>query len=143
VPRQFAHISLSVEMKWGFKENRVAVIVFHKCGKSDYRSFELLKPLKIWRKFVCRLIKRYKELWGVEDRTRSARLKSVKAETAIKTVRERIRRNRSRNRILCPIELNILPPIDVTPDQGPSTHESLPVVESFCNRSNSKLKHER
>jgi len=48
VPRQFAHVSLSVDMQRGFKESRVAVIALHKCGKSDYRSFELLKPLKIY-----------------------------------------------------------------------------------------------
>jgi len=35
-------------------------------------------------------MKRYKELWGVEDRARSGRLKSVRAEAAIKTLRERI-----------------------------------------------------
>jgi predicted DNA-binding transcriptional regulator len=39
-------------MEWGFKENRVAVIAHHKCGKSDSQIFELLKPLKISRKFV-------------------------------------------------------------------------------------------
>jgi len=38
-------------------------------------------------------IKRYKELWSVEDRIRSGRLKSVRAEAVIKTVWERIRRN--------------------------------------------------
>jgi len=74
-------------------ENRVAVIALHKCGKSDSQIFKLLKPLKISRNFVYRAIKRHKELWGVEDRDRSGRLKSVRAEAAIKTVRERIRRN--------------------------------------------------
>jgi hypothetical protein len=38
-------------------------------------------------------IKHYKELWKVENRTRSGRLKSVRAEAAIKTVGGRIRRN--------------------------------------------------
>jgi len=33
VPMQFAHISPSVNIEWGFKENRVAVIALHKCGK--------------------------------------------------------------------------------------------------------------
>jgi hypothetical protein len=47
VPRQFAHISHSVNMEWGFKENRVAVITLHKCGKYDFQIFDLLKPLKI------------------------------------------------------------------------------------------------
>jgi len=80
-------------MEWGFKENRVAVITLHRCGKSDSEIFKLLKPLKISRNFVYRAIKRYKELWGVEVRDRSGRLKSVRAEAAIKTVRKRIRRN--------------------------------------------------
>ena len=93
MPRQFAHVCRSVNMEWGFKENRVAVMALHKCGKSDSQFFKLLKPLKISRNFVYRAIQSYKELWGVEDRGRSGRLKSVRAETAIKTVRERIRRN--------------------------------------------------
>jgi len=80
-------------MKWGFKENRVAVIALHKCGKSDSQIFKLLKPLKISRNFIYRAIKLYKEIWGVEDRARSGRLKSVRAEAAIKRARGRIRRN--------------------------------------------------
>jgi hypothetical protein len=58
-------------MEWGLKEKRVAVIALHKCGKSDFQSFKLLKPLEISRNLVFRAIKRYKELWGVEDRARS------------------------------------------------------------------------
>jgi transposase len=69
----------------------VAVIALHKWGKSDSQIFQLLKPLKISRNFVCRAIKRYKELGGVEDGTGC--LKSVWAEAAVKTVREWIRRN--------------------------------------------------
>jgi hypothetical protein len=38
-------------------------------------------------------IKHYKELWRIEDRVRSGRLKSVRAEATIKTVWERIHRN--------------------------------------------------
>jgi len=77
-------------MEWGFKESRVAVIALHKCGKSDSQIFKLLKPLKISRNFVYQAIKRYKEIWGVEDRSQSGRLKSVRAEATNKTVRERI-----------------------------------------------------
>jgi hypothetical protein len=86
VPRQLTHISHSVNMEWGFKENRVAVIALYKCKKSDSQIFKLLKPLKISQNFVYRAIKRNKELWGVEDRAWSERLKSVRAEAAIKTV---------------------------------------------------------
>ena len=92
VPRQFAHVSRSVNMEWGFKENRVAVTAVHKCGKSDSVILKLLKPLEVSRNFVCQAIKRYKELWRAEDRARSGRLKSVRAEAAIETVREQIRR---------------------------------------------------
>jgi len=93
VPKQFAHVSRSVNMEWSFNENRVVVIALQKCGKSDSQIFKLLKPLKISQNFNYRAIKRYKELWGVEDRARSGRLKSVRAEAAIKKIGERIRRN--------------------------------------------------
>jgi hypothetical protein len=55
-----------------------------------FKIVKLLKPLKISQNFVYRAIKRYKELWGIEERAPSGRLKSVKAEAAIKTVGERI-----------------------------------------------------
>jgi hypothetical protein len=42
--------------------------------------------------FISPAIKYYKEFWRVEDRARSERLKVVRAEAAIKTARERIRR---------------------------------------------------
>jgi hypothetical protein len=95
-------------MEWGFKENRLAVIALYKCGKSDYQIFKLLKPLKISRNFVCREIKRYKELWIVEDRAQSGRLKSVRAEAAIKRVRQRIRLNPLWKQKIMSRELNIL-----------------------------------
>jgi len=94
-------------MELGFKENRVAVNALHKCGKSDSQIFKLLKPLKISRNFVCRAIKRYKELWGVEDMARLECLKSVRAEAAIKTVRERIRRDPLWKQKIMSRELNI------------------------------------
>jgi hypothetical protein len=49
-------------MEWGFRENRVAVIALHKCGKSGSQIFKLLKPLKILRNFIYQAIKHYKEL---------------------------------------------------------------------------------
>ena len=100
VPRQFTHVSRSVNVDWGFRENRLAVIALS-------QIFKLLKPLKILRNFVYRAIKRYKELRGVEDRARSGRLKSVRAEAAIKTVRERIRQNPLRKQKIMSRELNI------------------------------------
>ena len=43
MPRQFDHVSGSVNMEWGYKEIRVAVIAIHKCGKSDSQILELLR----------------------------------------------------------------------------------------------------
>jgi len=90
VPRQYALVSYIVDMEWGFKENCVAVIALHKCRKSDFQIFGLYKRLKISRNFVCQVIRRYKELWGV-DRTRSGHPRCVRTKATIKTVRERIR----------------------------------------------------
>jgi hypothetical protein len=75
-------------MEWGVNQNHVAVIALPNCGKFHSQIFILLKPM-----FIYPAIKHYNELWRVEDRVRSERLKSVRAEAAIKTVRERIRRN--------------------------------------------------
>jgi len=68
----------------------VAVIVLSNCGKSHSQIFKLLKPLKILQMFIFPAIKHYKELWRVEDRARSERLESVRAEAAIKTAWEKI-----------------------------------------------------
>ena len=76
MPRQFAHVSRSVSMEWGFNENRVAVIAFHKCGRPDSQIFEVLKPLKISRNFVYREIKRYEELC-ITSKANSASSNSV------------------------------------------------------------------
>jgi hypothetical protein len=78
-------------MQWGVRENHVAVIALHNCGKSYSQIFKLLKRLKISRMFIHRAIKQYKELWRFQNRAWSGRLKSVRAEAAIKKVQERIR----------------------------------------------------
>ena len=92
VPRQFARVRHSLNMERGVKENHVAVTALHNCGKSYSQIFELLKPLKISQMFINRAIKRYEELWRVEDRAQSGRLKILRAQASIKTVRERILR---------------------------------------------------
>jgi transposase len=94
-------------MEWGVKENRVAVIALHKCGKSDSQIFKLLEPLKVLRNFIYRAIKSYKELWSVEDRAQSGHLKSVRAEATIKTVWERIRQSPLWKQKIMSQELNI------------------------------------
>ena len=93
VRRQFACAHHSVKMEWGVKKNHVTAIILHNCGKSHYQIFKLLKPLTILWMFIYWAIKHYKELWRVENRARSGRLKSVRAEAAIKTVWEWIRQN--------------------------------------------------
>jgi len=93
VPRQFARVCHHVNMEWGVKENHVAVIALHNCGKSYSQIFKPLKQLKILQMFIYQAIKYYKELWKVEDRAWSGCLKSVRAEAAIKSARERIRQN--------------------------------------------------
>jgi len=60
--------------------------------------------------FIYWAIKHYKELWGVEDRTRSGGPKSARAEAAIKTVQERIRQNPLWKQKVMSRELNILTP---------------------------------
>ena len=78
-------------MEGGVKENHVAVIAIHSCGKSYCQIFRLLKPLKILLMFIYWAVKHYKELWRVEDSARTGCLKSVRAEAAIKTVCDQIR----------------------------------------------------
>jgi hypothetical protein len=58
--------------------------------------------------FIYRAIKHYKELWRVEDRVWSGRLKSVRAEAAIKTVLDRIHQNLLWKQMIMPRKLNIL-----------------------------------
>jgi len=71
----------------------VAVIALPNGGKSHSQIFILLKPSKISGMFLYLTIKHYKEIRRVENMARSEGLKSMRAEAAIKTVRELIRRN--------------------------------------------------
>jgi len=93
VQRQFAQVCHSVNMEWGVKENHVAVIALHNCGISYSQIFELLNPLKILRMFINCACKRYQEIWRIVDRAQLRRLKSLRAQAAIKTVQERIHQN--------------------------------------------------
>jgi hypothetical protein len=61
--------------------------------KIPYSNFQTHKPLKILRMLIYLAIKHYKEIWRAEDRARSERLKSVRAEATIKTIWGRISRN--------------------------------------------------
>jgi hypothetical protein len=67
LPRQFARVCHSVNKEWGVKENHVAVIALHNCGKCYSQIFKTLKRLKISHMFDYRAIKYYEELWRVED----------------------------------------------------------------------------
>lgn len=94
-------------MEWGVKENRVAVIALHKCGKSAAEILKLLKPLKITKRFIYRAIERFNETLGIDDRARTGRPRTVRTVSAIKTVRERIRRNPLRKQKILSRELEI------------------------------------
>ena len=108
MPRQFAHVSSSVNVDWGCKENCVAVIALHKWGKSDSQIFRLLKPLKILQNFVYQAFKSYKYLWGVADRAWSGCLRCVRTKATIKTVWEWIHWNPLQKQKSSSRELNTL-----------------------------------
>jgi hypothetical protein len=90
--------------------------------KIRFSNFETLETTE---NFVYQTIKHYKELWGVEDRAWSGRLKSVRAEATIKTVWEQIHQNPLWKQKIMSQELNISAK-SVVPHQGRSTHESAP-----------------
>lgn len=96
-------------MEWGNKENRIAVIALHKCNKSATEIFNLLKPLKISKKFIYRTVKRYNEISSVEDRARSGRPRETRTPEVIKAVRERIRRNPLRKQKIMAREMKVPP----------------------------------
>ena len=75
VPRLFARVCHSVNMECGVKENHLAAIALQNCGKFYSKIFEFLKPLEISRLFIYRAIKLYEELWRVEEKAQSGRLK--------------------------------------------------------------------
>jgi hypothetical protein len=66
----------------------MAVNALPNCRKFHSQIFKLLKSSKISQMLIYPAIKHYKELWRVEDRAQSGRLKSVRVEPAIKTVQE-------------------------------------------------------
>jgi len=82
-----------VNVEWGFKENRIAMIALFKCKKLLLEIYNLLKPLKITQKCVYRTIKRFSEMNTVDDRPRSGRPRETRTNTAVKAVAQRIRRN--------------------------------------------------
>ena len=65
VPRQFACVCHSFNMEWCVKENHVAVIALHNCGKSHSQIFTL-KPIEYFVNVHLSAIKHYKELSRVE-----------------------------------------------------------------------------
>ena len=82
-----------VNMDWGSKENRIAVVVLHKCSKTRMEIFALLKPFNIKKKFVRRAINRYNELCSVNDRPRSGHSHTAQIPAAVKAVVKWICRN--------------------------------------------------
>jgi hypothetical protein len=67
--------------------------------KNKFSIFQTLETIENLVKFrLYGTIKRYKELWGVEDRAWSGSLRSVRAEATIKTLQERFAEIHSGNR---------------------------------------------
>jgi hypothetical protein len=67
----------------GFQTKPRGLTALHKCRKSDSQIFELLKPLKLSRNFGYRAIKRYKVLWGAEDRQCNNQNNNICAQTSL------------------------------------------------------------
>jgi len=67
--------------------------VLFKCNKTPLEIFNLLKLLKITKKFVYRTIKRFKEFNTIDDKPKSGRPHEIKTNTAVRAVAQRIRRN--------------------------------------------------
>ena len=98
---------LKCNVEWGVRET---VWLWLPCTNAENQILRFSNSWNHWKfsqNFIYRTIKRYKELWGVEDRAWSGRLESVRAEAAIKTVRERIGRNPLRKQKITSRELNI------------------------------------
>lgn len=96
-------------MEWGKKENRIAVIALHRCDKSATEIFNLLKPLKITKKFIYRTVKRYTDISSVDDKARSGRPREIRTPAVIKAVAARIRRNPLRKQKIMSREMKIKP----------------------------------
>jgi hypothetical protein len=71
------------------KENRIAVIAFHKCGIERAHNFELLKPLNTTHIFVYFTVK-FLDSGGVSDPKISGWPCMVHTPQVINTVRSRI-----------------------------------------------------
>jgi hypothetical protein len=84
----------------------VAVIAPSQLRKFPFSNFQTLKTIENFV-FIYRTIKHCKELWRVEDRVHSGRLKSVRAEAAIKTVWEQIREKSLWKQNIVSLKLNV------------------------------------
>jgi len=96
-------------MEWGIKENRIAVIALLKCNKTPLEIFNLLKLLKITKKFVYRTIKRFNEFNTIDYKPRSGRPREIRTNAAVKAVAQRIRRNPLRKQKIMAREMKIPP----------------------------------
>ncbi|KAJ4441225.1 hypothetical protein ANN_11076 [Periplaneta americana] len=105
---QFTARCRLVNMECGVKENRIAVLALHKCSKTPVEIFNLLRPLKITKKFVYLCIIRYTHNSSCDDRARSYRLRKTRTPATI-AVAERIRRNPHCKQKLMGREMNIAP----------------------------------
>lgn len=94
-------------MEWGIKENRIAIIALFKVGKKNTEIFDILKSLKINKRFVERTAKRYKECGLWEDRPRSGKPRTARTPNTVKAVQARIQRNPLRKQKIMALEMNV------------------------------------
>ena len=80
-----------MNLEWGDKENRIAVIASHKCGVNSSTILKTLSLLKISRVLIHQITKRYIETGGVSINSKVRTSEVSCNETAGKTLRERIR----------------------------------------------------
>ncbi|CAH2091706.1 unnamed protein product [Euphydryas editha] len=94
-------------MKWGDKENRIAVIALHKVGMELSVIFQTHQKLGFIRMFVYRTINRNNNTWSVEDQKRSGRPRAVRTTKPVNAVKVRIHQNPIRNQKILSREMKI------------------------------------
>ena len=70
--RQFAHVSRSVNMEWGFMENHVAVIALRKSGKSVTSIYQPTNAHIISHKAILRHFKTLRHVSILSDHHQGA-----------------------------------------------------------------------
>jgi len=89
------------------QKERSAVILLYNANKKLREILKILKNSGVNRQFIFRTIKRYKKTGDIKNKSKSGRPRSVRTKSAIKAVRERVRRNPCRKQKVLSRELKI------------------------------------